>query len=408
MKKTVLLIATLDTKEAEARYLKQRIEQNGVAVLLMDIGILAAPQEPPDIDQETVAARGGMPLETARRTDKFTCTELMGRGGRGMVDALYREGRIQGVVAVGGGQGTQIATTAMRGLPAGVPCLMVSTVANGRHCFGPYVGTRDLTIMHAVCDIQGLNFMTRRLLQNAAGSISGMVLSPEPHIRPHGAPVALSMLGTTTAGALHVKQRLEADGYEVVAFHQNGTGGIAMEDMIRDRLFTGVLDLNLHEIADRQVGGLHAALRPDRLSAAADTGLPQVVAPGSVNYMVQGPPETIPPHLAGRACFYNNPQFTLVRLSREELAAVGQEVARKLNRATGPVRCFIPLRGFSAADREGQPHWDPEGNRAFSDALKSLLSPAIPLVELDAHINDPAFSDAVVEAFIAMMKSRKT
>ena len=407
MKKTVLLIATLDTKEMEALYLKERIEMNRVRVLVMDTGILAPPLQVPDIDQETVAAQGGMSLQEARGTrDKFFCTNMMCRGAERIAEMLYREGRIQGVIGIGGGQGTQIATTAMRVLPAGVPRLMVSTVANGQHCFGPYVGTKDLTIMHTVCDIQGLNFLTRRILQNAAGSISGMVMNPETHIRPQGVPVALSMLGTTTPGALRVKKRLEAAGYEVVAFHQNGTGGIAMEDMIRDGLFKGVLDLNLHEIGDDRAGGLHAALRTDRLTAAGAMGLPQVVAPGSVNYAVYGPPERIPKHLAGRARFYNNPQFTLVRLSGNELGAVGKEVAQKLNQATGPVTCFIPLRGFSDPDREGASHWDPDGNMAFIKALKSHLRPSIPLVELDAHINDPAFSDAVAETFLSMMNPK--
>jgi uncharacterized protein (UPF0261 family) len=258
--------------------------------------------------------------------------------------------------------------------------------------------------MHTVCDMQGLNFLTKRILRNVAGAICGMVLDPEEGIEPEGTPVALSMLGTTTAGALQAKEALEKRGFEVVAFHQNGTGGIAMEDMILEGAFRGVLDLNLHEIADYHVQGLHAALRDDRLTAAGAVGVPQVVAPGSINYSVQGPPDTIPERMQGRKCFYNNPQFTLVRLLPHELEAVGKEVALKICRTKGPVKVFIPLKGFSFPDMEGLPHWDPEGNQAFINALKGNLSPSVPLVEIDAHINDPAFIDPVIESFLSMIQ----
>lgn len=406
MKPTVLLIATLDTKEEEAFYLKACIEKRGVSVLVMDTGILSPPEHKVDIPQEEVARKGGMSLKDALATgDKFVCTEIMCRGAERITAALYAENRMQGVIGIGGGQGTGIATAAMRTLPAGVPRLMASAIANGRHTFGDYMGTKDLTIMHTVSDMQGLNFLTKKILRNAAGAICGMVLDPEEADRPQGTPVALSMLGTTTAGALRAKALLEKNGFEVVAFHQNGTGGIAMEDMILAGSFRGVMDLNLHEIGDFHVQGLHAAIRSDRLTAAGKMGLPQVVAPGSINYSVQGSPETIPARFSGRPCFYNNPQFTLVRLLPEELEAIAKDVASKLNAATGPVKVFIPLKGFCFPDREGLPHWDPEGNAAFVGMLKKKLTPSVPLIELDFHINDREFIDATVNAFLTMMKN---
>lgn len=246
--------------------------------------------------------------------------------------------------------------------------------------------------------------MTKRIFRNAAGAICGMVHDPENAILPMGTPVALSMLGTTTAGALRAKAILEESGFEVVAFHQNGTGGIAMEDMILAGAFKGILDLNLHEIGDYHVQGLHAAIRSDRLTAAGAMGLPQIVAPGSINYSVQGPPEAIPKKFSGRPYFYNNPQFTLVRLLPEELETIAKDVARKLNDAKGPVKIFIPLKGFSFPDRKGLPHWDPEGNAVFINTLKTNLDSSISLVELDYHINDPEFSDTVVEAFLSLMQ----
>jgi uncharacterized protein (UPF0261 family) len=225
---------------------------------------------------------------------------------------------------------------------------------------------------------------------------------------PEGIPVALSMLGTTTPGALRCKKTLEDRGFEVVTFHQNGTGGIAMEDMIREGAFQGVMDLNLHEIGDRFAGGLHGAIRDDRLEAAGALGIPQVVAPGSINYAVWGPLGSLSKELTSRKYIVHNPNLTLVRLSPDELISVGKLTAQKLNRGKGPVRVFIPLRGFSYPDRENLPHWDPEGNRAFIDAFKANLNPSIPVVELDAHINDPEFIDPLTEAFLAMMGRQKT
>jgi len=408
IKKTVLLIATFDTKEEEALFLKKKIEARGVYVLTMDAGILAPPRAPVDIDQQQVALRGGIPLQEIIATgDKGKCILNMIRGAEIICRELYTQGRFQGVIGIGGGQGTDIGCSAMRSLPVGVPRLMVSTVASGRATFGPYVGTKDITMMHSVADMQGLNFLTKRILENAAGAICGMIEGFEENsIKPEGIPVALSMLGTTTPGALRCKKILEDQGLEVVTFHQNGTGGIAMEEMIRSGAFKGVLDLNLHEIGDRFVGGLHGAIREDRLEAAGAVGIPQVVAPGSINYAVWGPLSSLSKELKSRKYIVHNPNMTLVRLSPDELSSVGKLTAQKLNRVKGPTRVFIPLRGFSYPDRKNLPHWEPEGNQAFIDSLKANLNASIPVTELDAHINDPEFIDPVTETFFAMMKRR--
>jgi uncharacterized protein (UPF0261 family) len=410
MDKTVLLIATYDTKEAEAIFVKKRIEARGLHVLAMDAGILDRPHSRVDIDQTEVAMRGGMSLGEALATgDKGICILNMIRGAEIITKELYEDGRIDGVICIGGAQGTEIGSAAMRALPVGVPKLIVSTVASGRAMFGPYVGTKDITMMHSVADIQGLNFLIKRVLDNAAGAICGMLESlGDKSLEAEGIPVALSMLGTTTPGALRCKGILESHGFEVVTFHQNGTGGIAMEDMIRAGGFQGVLDLNLHEIGDRFVGGLHGGIRGDRLEAAGECGLPQVVAPGSINYVVLGPLDSLPPEMRSRKLIVHNPNLTLVRLSPDELRGVGKLVAEKLNRAKGPVRLFIPLRGFSYPDRENYPHWDPEGNQAFIHAVKTHLTPSMPVIELDAHINDPDFIDPVVEEFLTVMRGQGT
>lgn len=405
MGKTVLLIATLDTKEEEAFFLKQCIESEDIQILVMDVGMLYPPHRKVDIPQTEVAQRGGIPLKEAVATgDKYKCTINMIRGAEAITKELYAQGRIHGVVSIGGGQGTEIGCSVMRALPTGVPRLMVSTIASGQHTFGDYVGAKDITIMHSVADIQGLNFLVKRILENAAGAISGMVkrMGGFP-MEAKGIPIAMSMLGTTTPGALRAKNILQKKGFEVVAFHQNGTGGIAMEDMIREGTFKGVLDLNLHEIGDRWFGGLHGAIRGDRLEAAGEMGLPQVVAPGSIEYSVQGPVDSLSAEMKKRKIFIYNPKLTLVRLYPDELREVGKLVAQRLNMAKGPVKIFIPLKGFSFPDREGLPNWDPDGDRALIQVLKENIRGSIPVIELDAHINDPDFIDPVVEEFILMM-----
>jgi len=405
--KTVLLIGTMDTKEEELLFCRDLIRSRGFKVLLLDAGILKDPRVAPDINRREVARAAGVSdLESLLALgDKGKCIETMIRGAAAKTQELLGQKAFHGILGMGGGQGTDICTSAMRSAPRGMPKLMVSTVASGKATFGPYVGTKDIAMMHSVVDLQGLNFVTRRILSNAVGAICGMVGAlEEADTKPRGVPVALSMLGTTTPGALRVKASLERRGYEVVTFHQNGTGGIAMEEMIREGAFKGVLDLNLHEIGDRFVGGLHSDPLHERLEAAGEVGIPQVIAPGSINYAVWGPLPSLSGELKSRKYIIHNPNMTLVRLSPEELRSVGKLTAEKINRAKGPTRVFIPLRGFSYPDRENLPHWEPEGNRAFIDSLKAHLRPSIPLRELDAHMNDPEFIDPVTDAFLSMME----
>lgn len=411
MDKTILLIGTMDTKEEELLFCRELIQRRGFKVLLLDTGILQDPRTPPDVTRQEVARAAGVDdLESLLALgDKGKCIETMIRGVTAKTQALLRQKAFHGILGMGGGQGTDICASAMRSAPRGMPKLLVSTVASGKATFGPYVGTRDITMMHSIVDLQGLNFLIRRILANAVGAICGMVATlDEVEMKPQGVPVALSMLGTTTPGALRMKGILERHGYEVVTFHQNGTGGIAMEELIREGAFKGVLDLNLHEIGDRFVGGLHSDPKEERLEAAGELGIPQVIAPGSINYAVWGPFQSLSKELKSRKYIIHNPNMTLVRLSPDELRRVGKLTAEKLNRAKGPTRVFIPMRGFSYPDRENLPHWEPEGNRAFIEALKAHLHPSIPLKELDAHINDPEFIDPVADAFISMMEKYLT
>ncbi len=402
---TVLLIATLDTKAEEALYLKRRMESLGCRVILMDTGILEESGASANVTRHEVAAAAGTSIEELLASrDKGKAVAAMLKGACALAERFYRDSRFNGVLSIGGAQGTDIGTAVMRALPFGVPKFMVSTVASGRATFGPFVGTKDVTIMHSVADIQGINFITQRVFDNAAAAVCGMVLNgPAGEVSASRAPVALSMLGTVTQGAMKAKRLLAEKGYDAVAFHQNGTGGIAMEDLIRERAFRGVLDLNLHELGDWVVDGLHAAIRDDRLTAAGALGIPQVVVPGSINYAVMGPIGTLPPEMLQRKYIVHNSFLTLVRLSREELEKAAVLMADRLNQAKGPTHVFIPLRGFSYPDHEGRAHWDPGLNEAFIRTLKSRLSSSIPCDELDWHINDEAFIAAIVDELVHFM-----
>lgn len=405
--KTILLIATYDTKGAEAQHLKERIEARGFEVLTMDTGILENSTYAVDIDRAKVSLRGGIPIDEALATgDKGKCILNMMYGVSVLAKELYDQGRFQGVIGIGGAQGTDIATAGMRNLSTGIPKLMVSTVASGKTPFGPFTGTKDICMMHSVADLQGLNFLTRRILENAAGAICGMLDGDgEKKISSRGIPVAMTMMGTTTPGSLYCKHRLEETGFEIVTYHQNGTGGIAMEEMVRSGAFKAVLDLSLHEVADRYMDGLHGAIREGRLESAGEMGIPQIIVPGGINYMVLGPYETLSAEIKSRKLIVHNPNLTLVRLTPAELVQVAKIVVDKLNRSKGPVRMFIPLQGFSFPDRKGLPHYEPEGNRAFIDALKSGLNESVHFEEIDGHINDPAFMDVVVASFLEMMEA---
>jgi uncharacterized protein (UPF0261 family) len=408
----VLLIATFDTKAEEALYLRRKMESLGCRVLSMDTGILLESGTAADIDRHRVAEAGGSSVaEMVASGDKGRCIDAMRKGACALSRKLFDAGAFQGIVAIGGAQGTDIATAAMRELPFGVPKFMVSTVASGRATFGPFVGTKDVIMMHSVADIQGVNFMTRRVFDNAAAAVCGMVLNLQGHdpaSSPRKSPaslpaVALSMLGTVTQGAMRAKGLLLERGYDAIAFHQNGTGGIAMEEMIREGTFEGVVDLNLHELGDSVAKGLHASIADFRLTSAGALGIPQVVVPGSINYAVMGPVGTLSPEILRRKYIVHNSQLTLVRLSREELERTAIVMAERLNMAKGPTHVFIPLGGFSYPDHPGRGHWDPEENGLFIRTLKSRLLASIPYDEIDLNINDDAFIDTVVDELVRYM-----
>jgi uncharacterized protein (UPF0261 family) len=390
--KAILIIATLDTKGPETQYLKNLIESKGHRTLVMDTGILGSPPFKPDISRDEVARAGGKTIENLiRDREKGKAIQVMAEGSKKITQELCQKGKISGVIGLGGAQGTEIGTSAMRGLSLGLPKLMVSTVASGYAQFGTYVGTKDLLMMHSVVDILGLNAFSRMILSNAAGAIVGMVEAKGEFNRLEKKQIGMTIYGTTTPGCMVAKAYLESKGFEVVAFHPNGTGGRAMEEMIEEGILAGVLDMTTHELTDELLGGLHRA-GPKRLESAGRKGLPQVVVPGSIDFIVTGPIESLPQEYRNRKYIAHNPSITLVRATLEEMKAIGKLMASKLNEARGPTVVMIPLKGFSYPNREGEPLFDGEGNQAFITSLKENLK-GIRVIEIDAHINDPEFGN---------------
>ncbi|MBE3560799.1 MAG: Tm-1-like ATP-binding domain-containing protein [Ktedonobacteraceae bacterium] len=392
---TVVLLGTLDTKGNEYAYLRDKVQAAGCEVILIDAGVKGTPLAPPDISREEVARAAGADVaQLAAIGDRGASIETMARGATAIVSGLFAQGRLHGVLGLGGSGGSALITQAMRALPVGVPKLMVSTLASGDT--RPYVGAVDIAMMYSVVDIAGINRLSERILSNAAAAISGMAQSyatfqPAAATKPL---IGATMFGVTTPCVTEARQYLEARGYEVLVFHATGTGGQSMEALVNGGFLAGVLDITTTELADELVGGVLSA-GPHRLEAAGKQALPQVVSLGALDMVNFGPIDTVPEKFRTRTLYKHNPTVTLMRTTPQECAELGHIIARKLNQARGPVALFIPLRGVSLIDTEGQPFYDPVADQALIDALKADLHDTVEVHELDMEINDPRFAQAM-------------
>jgi uncharacterized protein (UPF0261 family) len=397
MARTIALIGALDTKGPEYLFVKECIEARGHRTLLIDVGVLGTAEVPADVTSETVAAAGGANLtELAERKDRGEAVTAMSRGAAALVPQLYQEGRFDGVIALGGSGGTSVACAAMRALPLGVPKVMVSTVAGGD--VSGYVGVQDIVMVPAIVDVAGLNEISRGVFARAAGAICGMAETEIP--RGDDRPlIVASMFGNTTQAVGRAREILEGRGYEVLVFHSTGTGGRIMESLIDSGQVVAVLDITTTEWADELVGGVFTA-GPTRLDAAARRGVPTVVAPGCLDMVNFGAPETVPARFAGRTFYQHNPNVTLMRTDVEENRRLGEIIAGKLNASQGPVTVVLPKQGLSVIDSPGGPFWWPEADGALFAALKATLQPHIPVIELDCNINEPIFAETCAEALL--------
>jgi uncharacterized protein (UPF0261 family) len=419
----VVLVGTLDTKGVEYAFVRDLLRAQGLEVLVIDAGV-QAPAFVPDIAAESVFAAAGTSLAAVRRAnDHGQAVETAARGAAKIVLDLHAQGKVDGILSLGGSAGTTIGTAAMRALPFGIPKVMVSTLASGQ--VKHWVGVRDIFMLHSVVDISGLNRISRRVLANAALALAGMIrttslapllpLSPSPPLPLSTAIppptmekplIAATMFGVTTPCVDACRRELEAGGYEVLVFHATGTGGQTMEAFINDGLIEGVLDLTTTELADELVGGILSA-GPDRLTAAGLRGVPQVISLGALDMVNFGPRQTVPEKFSQRRFYQHNPSVTLMRTTPEENDRLGKEIAHKASAARGPTAVLVPLRGVSAIDREGQPFWWPEADQALFQSLRNWMSPSVKLVELDYHINDPEFARVALEVFTNLLKASR-
>ncbi len=475
---TVLLIGTLDTKGPETAYLRDQVKRLNCNTLVLDSGILGeAVGIEADFSRATVAEAAGTTIDALRNAgSRGKAVEGMLAGVRKIALELIEQKQIHGAVALGGAEGSVLAAAAMKEMPIGFPKLIVSPIASGHRRFGPFVGTRDVMVMHSIVDILGLNPISRTVFDNAAAAIAGMAKAYYnrlihvgefvAYMRDHhslligdpsaqytlttlgfdptmpykgvhtmsikgrdmktGIPgerevnreevqamldavaqsqrpaIAATMLGNTTRPLMRVRPKVEAAGYDLVIFHANGVGGPAMEDLIRQGQFSAVLDYTLSEVAGQIAGGFHIG-GATRLDAVAQTGVPQVIVPGCLDFIVFGARHEVPDQFRDRPQYYHNPEFTLVRLTADEQRAATRFLLDKLNQTTGPVRVVVPLGGGSVMDIEGGAFWQPELNRECWDMLKHGLKPGIAYHEIDAHINSDAFADAVLDELMKVL-----
>jgi uncharacterized protein (UPF0261 family) len=401
---SVYLLATLDTKGIEAAFVRDRLAALEVDVRMVDTGCLGSPGIVADVTREQVFAAAGDSLaEAVALGDRGRAVASAAAGAARLIDVLHQRGLVSGVIAIGGSAGTTIGTAAMRALPLGLPKLMVSTLASGqvRH----YVGDKDILMLNAVTDISGLNRISRSVLDTAARAMAGMVRlprAPSPAKAEEKPLVAATMFGVTTPCVQRAREILERAGYEVLVFHATGNGGQAMESLVAEGLIAGVLDITTTELADELVGGVLSA-GPNRLTAAARAGVPQVISVGATDMVNFHARETVPAKFAGRNLYQHNASVTLMRTTAEENAAIGAEIGRKAAAATGPTAILLPLRGVSAIDREGQPFDDPQARAALFAAIRETAGP-IEIAELDCHINDPAFAEAAAAKLLELMR----
>jgi len=407
LKKTVLLIGTLDTKGLEIDYMRRILHRMGLETMIMDIGVIHPSNILPDLPREQVCEAGGVDFQ---RLSKFRRRDLvmdvMGKGAAILARRLYFNKRIHGVAAVGGNQGTSIATTAMKALPLGVPKVMVSTVASGNT--RPYIGNTDTAMIFPIADIQGgPNIVTKTILANAAGAIAGMCLATIPLLPNRDQPiVAITAFGNLEPAVTRAGERLRALGYEAVTFHASGAGGSAMEQLVEEGIFSGVIDMVTHEV----LGELHpedfyAPVRPGRLVPIMKAKIPLVFVPGGLDYFVFGSVKTIPPRYRKRKIHYHNPNNTNVRANASELREIGKIVAERLSLGLHKVRVIIPKRGWTEFSKKGGPLHDPASDQAFVSALRKHALPELQINEVDLHVNDSLFADLCVEALHEMMRT---
>jgi uncharacterized protein (UPF0261 family) len=398
MQKSVLIISTLNTKSEETFYLRDKIEELGLKPLLMDISMRGDPDSKADITPDRVAAAGDSSFEEIRNSkDRARITDITIAGAANMAKQLQEEQKIQGVTGMGGATGSLMVTDVMRALPFGFPKLMISSAAALPGLSTRYIGTGDIALFHSVIELSGLSTLLRNVFDRAACAIAGMVQGSvsSPKI-DEGKAIALAMMGPCDNCADSVQVALQGFGYQVIGFHATGICDRAMEEMISLELFQGVIDLAPGGVGEHLFGFMRKA-GSKRMESAGKLGIPQIISTCSVNHITPAKSKYTPQHLKRRKYDLDKLR-TWLRISPDELKQVANVFSEKLNRATGPVRVLVPLNGWSSVDAPGNPTYDPEEDRIFTDVLRAKLNPDIQIIEVEANMEDPEFAEAVVKS----------
>jgi len=400
---TVLLVATMDTKAGEAFFVKESLNKEGVTVLIMDAGIKGESPVPVDITRDEVAEAAGTSINKVQDMGhEGRSLDLMISGAIKTAAQLHQKGEIKGIIGLGGSMGTNLGTSVMRTFPIGFPKVMISTMAS--RDTRPFVGTRDILMLHSVCDLSGLNRITRKVLREGALALAGMVKG-ERAATDHEPPLAVvSTLGTTEACLRAVRQAIEARGMEVVTFHTVGSGGEAMDELIREEEVELVVDLSLHELVDHLFGGDYDA-GPERGTAALQKGVPTVLVPGNTDFMATGPLALAMEQYPGRRAHAHNSAISAVGTDAGDMKKLAALLSRMCAKTRGPVGMVVPMGGFSAFDSPDGPMEAPEIRKAFAEGFKAALPPGIRYMESRHHINDPEFAMTIMDCVDLLLET---
>jgi uncharacterized protein (UPF0261 family) len=397
------MLGCFDTKGEDFSFLYKCIKTQDESVITINTGVMeTAVDFPVDFDSDIVALEAGHSIiDLKKNKDRGHAVGVMGKGAAKVVAKLIAEKRIKAAIGMGGGGGTYIALSAMQEIPLGVPKLCLSTLA-GKD-LSRQIGSKDITLLPSIVDMAGLNSISKILIKQAAAAICAMSKVTDTEDNAVIGSIAISMFGNTSACVDKCSELLRAQGYEVFPFHANGVGGRTMESLIREGSFDAVLDITTTELADDLCGGICSA-GPDRLNAAAELGIPQVVVPGCLDMVNFAQLDTVPEHYKSREFYSWAPDVTLMRTNKEENKILGERLAQKINHSSAAVAILLPTKGISQIDVEGGIFYRPEINQVLFDTIKGNAKETVNVIEVDAHINDEKFSGMLVEVLLDMIK----
>lgn len=403
--KCILMLGCFDTKGENFAFLRKCLLDQNEKVLTLNTGVMGTTEDfPVDFEAGQVASEAGFSIEDLRsKADRGHAVEIMGEGAAKLIATLVAEEKIKAAIGMGGGGGTYITLAAMQAIPFGIPKLCLSTVA--AKDLSRQTGNKDITLMPSIVDIAGLNSISRLLISQASAAICAMAKVIDVKKEGSAGTIAISMFGNTSACVDQCSALLRERGYEVLAFHATGVGGRTMEALIREGYFDAVLDVTTTELADDLCGGICSA-GPNRLNAAAEMKIPQVVVPGCMDMVNFAQPDTVPEQYKHRELYQWAPDVTLMRTNSEENKILAERLVQKLKRSTAAVSIVLPTKGISQIDGEGGVFYRPEIDEVLFQTIKENAGGLVDVVEVDTHINDKKFSDKLVSLLLGMLERK--